>query len=170
MQITVRSTTMKHVILHSGHVLFNALIKRKGFAPGEKVPVQVSVINKTSAELTPRVTLVQTQNFMCGIRNRFTFAEKPVLGQPIAAHNELVQDIDVVIPENEMLTIRDTVVSVEYTVHCTLDIPHSFDLHVDLPIVVTSSRHIPDLIELVEELEKKEAENPKRRDTLSSVL
>lgn len=42
------------------------------------------------------------------------------------------------IPKDIPLTIKSELISVKYLIHVTLDIPHATDVHVNLPIAVTT--------------------------------
>lgn len=121
----------------------HASIGQKGFAPGETIAVHVWVDNKTSAKLVPRVSLHQTQIYMCGARHKTietTLSNDPILGSEIQSHAEAVEVLHVKVPSDESLTIKSSVITVKYFIHVTLDIPHSFDLHINLPVVITSAR------------------------------
>ena len=123
----------------------NASIGRKGFAPGETVQVHVSVNNKTGTKITPRISLHQTQIYMCGARHKTietTLNNDPIVGTEIEAHSDAVEVLNIKVPSDESLTIKSSVITVKYFIHVTLDIPHSFDLHINLPIVITSARVI----------------------------
>ena len=138
----------KNVILHSGKVAMHASIGRKGFAPGESISVHISVDNKSSAKLVPRISLHQIQIYMCGSRHKTietTLSNDPIIGTEIEPHSEAVEVLHVKIPSDESLSIKSSVITVKYFVHVTLDIPHSFDLHINLPIVLTSSGIIEEL-------------------------
>src|SRR5699024_1485775 len=99
--------------------------------------------NATNVAVTPRVSLHQVQIFTCGsrhkaIENRFP-ADDSIVGvevAPGAKKNE--QLLAVPIPEAENLTIKSIHISVKYFVEVALAIPHSPDLHVNLPVVITS--------------------------------
>ena len=70
-------------------------------------------------------------------------AEKPlteaVEGEEVAAHT-IVEDgvIAVKIPVNIPLSIKSDLITLKYFVHVTLDIPFATDIHVNLPVIVTS--------------------------------
>lgn len=69
----------------------------------------------------------------------------PIVGKEIAGHSEATEILSVRIPSDESLTIKSAVITVKYYVHVTLDIPHSLDLHLNLPIVVTSTKLIDEM-------------------------
>lgn len=128
----------------------HASIGRKGFAPGEKITVHLGIDNRTNTKVTPRLNLYQVQIYMSGVRHKTIesiLTEEPVVGPEIEPHKEEEALLVVKIPSDEALSIKSSVITVKYFVHVTLGIPHSFDLHVNLPIVVTSRRVIEDLRE-----------------------
>lgn len=122
---------------------------RKGFAPGESISVHVSVNNKTGVAVKPRISLHQVQIFMCDSRHKTvetTFPEDdPVLGTEVEPHSEAVEVLHLKVPADESLTIKSSVITVKYFVHVTLDIPHSLDLHINLPVVLTSAAVLQEL-------------------------
>jgi len=123
----------------------HASIGRKGFYPGETITVHIAVDNKTNTKVTPRISLHQVQIFMCDSRHKTietTMTEAPIIGAEVAAHSYEDELLDVTIPSAESLTIKSSVITVKYFVHVTLDVPHAFDLHVNLPVVVTSRKVI----------------------------
>jgi len=141
LMITVGGTVEKSVLLHGGKVSLHASIDRKGYAPGETISVHVSVNNGTTARLIPRVSLHQVQIYMCGHRHKTiesVMSQEPITGAEIEPHNQSEERLKVAIPTNEALSIKSSVITVKYFVHVTLDIPHSFDLHVNLPVVLTA--------------------------------
>jgi hypothetical protein len=71
-----------------------------------------------------------------------TMGEEPVVGAEIAPHSAVEEVLNVLIPTDESLSIKSSVITVKYFVHVTLDIPHSFDLHINLPVVLTSAKVI----------------------------
>ena len=147
-QVTVGGTAEKSVLLHGGMVSLHASIGRKGFAQGETITVHVAVDNDTSAKVKPSILLQQVQIYMCHSRHKTiesTMSDEPIVGREIEPHSYMEEMIGVKIPSDESLTIKSTVITVKYYVHVTLDIPHSLDLHVILPVVVTSRKVIDEL-------------------------
>jgi len=130
-------------LIHGGELQMHASISRKGFAPGELLPVHICVQNAALTKVTPRITLRQVQIFMCGTRHKAiesTINYEAVIGEPIGSHSEAQQELRIAIPADESLSIKSSVITVKYFVHVTLDIPHSLDLHIDLPVVLTSPK------------------------------
>ena len=52
---------------------------------------------------------------------------------------ENIDSISILISEDIPLSIKCPIITVKYFIHVTLDIPHSIDLHLNLPIVVTNN-------------------------------
>ena len=161
LMVSIDGSAEKSVLLHLGGIVrMHASIGRKGFAPGETITVHISVDNRlthTSTSVTPRIHLYQVQIFMSEIRHKTIEKElniEPIIGKAIAPsenNNKHVKDadneqlLDVMIPLNESLTIKSELITVKYFVRVTLDIPNSFDLHISLPIVVTSDKILEQL-------------------------
>lgn len=126
----------------------HASIGRKGFAPGETVTVHVHVDNKTNTKVTPRISLHQVQIYMCGTGHKThekVLTEEPIKGTEIAAHTQVEELLTMELPEKESLSIKSSLITVKYFIRVTLDIPHAFDLHVNLPIVLTTEAVIEEL-------------------------
>src|SRR5699024_4752950 len=123
----------------------HASIGRKGFAPGETITVHVAVDNKTTAKVTPRISLHQVQIYMCGSRHKTidtTMSEEPIVSKEIEPHTSVEELLKWKINSKDPLSIKSSIITVKYYVHVTLAIPHSFDLHINLPVVVTSRKVI----------------------------
>lgn len=97
--------------------------------------------NNSSANVKPRVTFYQTQIYMTGERHKTVenSLTEAVDGDEVPAHS-LVEDgsILVKIPVNIPLSIKSDLITLKYFVHVTLDIPLATDIHVNLPVIVTS--------------------------------
>lgn len=148
MQITVGSTVEKSVLLHPGKVWMHATVARKGWAPGETINVHVTVNNNCQAKVCPRVSLYQVQIYMCGTRHKTIqniLNDEPVVGQLVESGKESTQILSLKVPKDESLTIKSSVITVKYFLHVTLDIPHSLDLHLNLPIILSSTKVIQEL-------------------------
>ena len=77
---------------------------------------------------------------MCGERHKASQLPllEAVVGQSVEKQSNSEQVLNVPLPETACLTIKSEVISVKYFLHVTLDIPHAFDVHVNLPFVVTT--------------------------------
>lgn len=135
--------------MHNGKVSLSASIGRKGFAPGESITVHVVVDNQTNTGVTPRIALNQVQIYQCGIKlkvqDNSVDNANPVIGTAVGPGTQTEELLSVTISPNEALSIKSQLITVKYFVHVTLDIPHSVDLHLKLPVVVTSQLIIDNL-------------------------
>ena len=114
----------------------HTFIQRKGYYPGESIELIIDIQNESSVEATPRATLYQTQVYMCGQRHR---ASNVALTSPVVGkHSNNEQIIGIPIPKDVSLSIKSDLISIKYFIHVTLDIPHAFDIHANLPFVVTN--------------------------------
>ena len=107
---------------------------------GETIEIQCDVFNDSSTETTPRATLYQTQVYLFGERHKafqIPFSD-PVVGQPVPKNTNAMEFMKITLPKPTSLSIKSELISVKYLIHVTLDIPHAFDIHVNLPFVVTT--------------------------------
>lgn len=91
--------------------------------------------------MKPRVSFYQTQIYMTGERHKTVenSLTEAVEGDEVLSHT-LIEDaaIPVAIPVNIPLSIKSELITLKYFVHVTLDIPLATDIHVNLPVIVTS--------------------------------
>jgi hypothetical protein len=127
--------------LNSGNVHLFAALSRKGWSPGETIRLDVTVINESGSKLIPRATIYETRVFLA--KNRHHSIEKhydAVQGEPVVKGRPGIQQLMLLLPEQCPLTIKNELMVVKYFVHVTLDIPLELDLHINLPIIVTTRR------------------------------
>ncbi|CAG2163301.1 unnamed protein product [Oppiella nova] len=145
----------------SGSIALYTSLARKGY-----LPVLCYVANKSTVEVTPRATLYQIRVYQCGechkavdrvltehiIGNKMAsnanntdIIHVPIpktaslsIKSDMASNANNTDIIHVPIPKTASLSIKSDVISVKYVVHVTLDIPHAVDLHISLPIIVTT--------------------------------
>jgi len=124
----------------SGSIAFHTSLSRKGYLPGETIEVHCYVANKSTVEVTPRATLYQTLIYQCGECHKAVdrVLTEHIIGNKMASNANNTDIIHVPIPKSASLSIKTDVISVKYVVHVTLDIPHAVDLHINLPIIVTT--------------------------------
>ena len=107
---------------------------------GELLELHTTIDNQSTVEAAPRASLYQTQIYMCGERHKAV--EIPItnsiIGKKVAKKENFTETIFIPTPKELPLTIKSALISVKYFVHVTLDIPHSFDIHVNVPIVMTN--------------------------------
>ncbi|CAG2114742.1 unnamed protein product [Medioppia subpectinata] len=141
LNISVGGTAEKDLsIFGSGTLSLSANVVKKGFTAGEVIEVQCSVENQSSVDVVPRVTLYQTQIYMCGERHKSleVALTEPIVGHKVKSETDGAEIISVPIPQEASLSIKSPIISIKYFVHITLDIPHAIDLHINLPIIVTN--------------------------------
>ena len=102
--------------------------------------MQCDVFNESSVECTPRATLYQTQVYMRGdVQKASQLAiSEAVVGEKAEKHKNVGQILAIPIPQDIFLSIKSEIIAVKYFIHVTLDIPHAFDIHLNLPFVVTT--------------------------------
>ncbi|CAG2174531.1 unnamed protein product [Oppiella nova] len=83
-------------------------IERRAYYPGEVIPVVCNVGNQSSTRVIPRVTLRQTQTYI------------------------------VPIPADVAISGDCPILMVTYDLHLTADIPSARDLHVNIPVIITT--------------------------------
>lgn len=97
--------------------------------------------NCSSANVKPRATFYQTQIYMTGERHKTVenSLTEAIEGDEVAAHT-LVDGgtLTVPIPVNIPLSIKSELITLKYFLHVTLDIPLATDIHVNLPVIITS--------------------------------
>ncbi|CAG2168306.1 unnamed protein product [Oppiella nova] len=123
-----------------GIIRLHTSLVKKGFAPGDTIALHCTVENHSTVDATPRVTLYETQVYMCGERHKSLqgAVAGPVLGHTVGQQTCDTQTVFVAIPATASLSIRSWIVSVKYMIHVTLDIPYTHDMHVNLPVVVVN--------------------------------
>ena len=112
---------------------------------GEIIELNCVIVNSSTVSVTPKATFYQTQILIFDNRHKTvqtTF--EPTIGTQVEAigASELkvknAQTLLLIIPQSIPLSIKSSILTVKYFVDVTLDIPHSFDLHINLPIIITT--------------------------------
>ncbi|CAG2163523.1 unnamed protein product [Oppiella nova] len=113
---------------------------RKGYLAGESIEIHCSVDNSSTVSVTPRASLYQIQIFMSGDKHKTieTLLCEPILGSIISAGHKEEEVLRLTIPDNSVLSMKSSIITVKYFIHVTLDIPYTIDLHLNLPIVITN--------------------------------
>lgn len=106
---------------------------------GELIPINCSITNTTTTRVTPRATLKQTQTFMAEGKTKIKEIKYlRVEGSLIEPGLTNVQTLMVPIPANIQLSIECPLIINSYEIHLTTEIPSAMNLHIDLPIVITT--------------------------------
>ncbi|XP_046913991.1 arrestin domain-containing protein 3 isoform X4 [Dermatophagoides farinae] len=125
----------------SGRITMQATLRKKGYFRGEDLIVDYVIDNCSTATVKPRVTLFQTQIYMTGERHKTVESSltEAVEGDEIGAHT-LVDDgnLTVAIPVDIPLSIKSEYITLKYFLHLTLDIPLAIDIHINLPLTITT--------------------------------
>ena len=107
---------------------------------GETIVLHCDVANDSSVETTPRATLYQMRIFLFGERHTGSqqAITEHIVGKKIDKHSRASEILAIPVPNDIPLSIKTDLISVKYFLHVTLDIPHAIDLHVNLPILITT--------------------------------
>ena len=63
---------------------------------------------------------------------------QPIVGKTVLKKTNITEIIIIPLPEDLSLSIKSPLISVKYFIHVTLDIPHAFNLDVNVPIVIAN--------------------------------
>ena len=107
---------------------------------GHPLEVDCFIWNESSLDVKPRVTLYQTQVYVCGERHKAVDVAltEALVGQVVKGSAKCRESFSLVIPDGLPLSFKSGLISVKYFAHLTLDIPYAIDLHINLPIVITT--------------------------------
>jgi hypothetical protein len=143
LNLSIGCSKEKHLGILSlgrGHLTLYASLSKKGWYPGEMIELHCTVDNSSTLDATPKATLYQTQIYMCEERHkaRQVALTDDVVGKKVDEKTNFTETLLIKLPEDTPLTIKSAIISVKYFLHVTLDIPHAFDIHVNVPLVVTA--------------------------------
>lgn len=121
-----------------GLVSLSAKIDRKGYTPGEVIPVFAEIHNSSTRPVLPRAAVVQTQTFMArGARKQKRVVVASVAGEPVGAgHRALWHGRALRIPPVGPSILRCRVLHVDYSLKVCVDIPGTSKLLLELPLVI----------------------------------
>ena len=90
------------------------------------------------------MTLYQTKVYLFGERHKayMNAITEPVVGQKVHKHSKGNEVLAIAIPKDIPLTIKSELIAVKYSIDVTLDIPHAFDIHMNLPIILSTQSAI----------------------------
>lgn len=125
----------------SGKITMQATLRKKGYYRGEELIVDYVIDNCSTATVKPRVTFFQTQIYMTGERHKTVESSltEAIEGDEIGSHT-MIDDgnLTVTIPVDIPLSIKSEYITLKYFLHLTLDIPLAIDIHINLPVVITT--------------------------------
>ncbi|XP_058513929.1 arrestin domain-containing protein 2 isoform X1 [Ochotona princeps] len=121
-----------------GLVSLTAKIDRKGYTPGEVIPVFAEIDNSSTRPVLPRAAVVQTQTFMArGARKQKHVVVASVAGEPVGAgRRALWHGRALRIPPVGPSILRCRVLHVDYSLKVCVDIPGTSKLLLELPLVI----------------------------------
>ncbi|XP_029074789.1 arrestin domain-containing protein 2 isoform X3 [Monodon monoceros] len=121
-----------------GLVSLSAKIDRKGYTPGEVIPVFAEIDNGSTRPVLPRAAVVQTQTFMArGARKQKRAVVASLSGEPVGpGRRALWQGRALRIPPVGPSILHCRVLHVDYTLKVCVDIPGSSKLLLELPLVI----------------------------------
>lgn len=121
-----------------GLVSLSAKIERKGYTPGEAIPIFAEIDNSSSKPVQPRAALVQTQTFGArGARKQKHVVVARLGGEAVApGRRALWQGRALHIPPVGPSILGCRVLHVEYTLKVCVDIPGTSKLLLELPLVI----------------------------------
>ncbi|XP_008822793.1 arrestin domain-containing protein 2 isoform X2 [Nannospalax galili] len=121
-----------------GLVSLSAKIDRKGYTPGEVIPIFAEIDNGSTRPVQPRAALMQTQTFMArGARKQKRMAVASMAGEPVAPGcRALWPGRALRIPPVGPSILHCRVLSVDYSLKVCVDIPGSSKLLLELPLVI----------------------------------
>ncbi|XP_019368724.1 PREDICTED: arrestin domain-containing protein 2, partial [Gavialis gangeticus] len=121
-----------------GQVSVTAKIDRKGYTPGEVIPIFAEIDNGTSRAVVPRAAIIQTQTFVArGIKKQKTVVVASMAGDPVAAgKRDVWHGRALKIPPVGPSILQCRVLQVEYSLKVCVDIPGTSKLLLELPLVI----------------------------------
>ncbi|XP_069445172.1 arrestin domain-containing protein 2 isoform X1 [Ovis canadensis] len=121
-----------------GLVSLSAKIDRKGYTPGEVIPVFAEIDNGSTRPVLPRAAVIQTQTFMArGARKQKRAVVASLSGEPVGpGRRALWQGRALRIPPVGPSILHCRVLHVDYALKVCVDIPGSSKLLLELPLVI----------------------------------
>uniref|UniRef100_G3TVB6 Arrestin domain containing 2 n=1 Tax=Loxodonta africana TaxID=9785 RepID=G3TVB6_LOXAF len=123
---------------NQGLVSLSVKIDRKGYTPGEVIPVFAEIDNGTTRPVLPRAAVVQTQTFMArGARKQKRAVVASLVGEPVGPRRRtLWQGRALRIPPVGPSILHCRVLHVDYALKVCVDIPGTSKLLLELPLVI----------------------------------
>ncbi|XP_027443077.1 arrestin domain-containing protein 2 isoform X1 [Zalophus californianus] len=121
-----------------GLVSLSAKIDRKGYTPGEVIPVFAEIDNGSTRPVLPRAAVVQTQTFMArGACKQKRAVVASLAGEPVGpGRRALWQGRALRIPPVGPSILQCRVLHVDYSLKVCVDIPGTSKLLLELPLVI----------------------------------
>ncbi|KAM6395848.1 arrestin domain-containing protein 2 isoform 2-T2 [Rhynochetos jubatus] len=121
-----------------GQVSVTAKIDRKGYTPGEVIPIFAEIDNCTSRAVVPKAAIIQTQTFIArGTKKQKKSVVTSIVGDSIAAgKREVWHGRALKIPPVGPSILHCRIIQVEYSLKVCVDIPGTSKLLLELPLVI----------------------------------
>ncbi|XP_062411633.1 arrestin domain-containing protein 2 isoform X2 [Sardina pilchardus] len=121
-----------------GQVSVTAKIDRKGYTPGEVIPVFAEFDNATSRSVVPKAYITQTQTFIArGTMKQKRAVVATLCGDPVGAQRrETWHGRAIKIPPVGPSILQCRIIKVEYTLKVCVDVPGTSKLFLELPLVM----------------------------------
>uniref|UniRef100_A0A8C9DV54 Arrestin domain containing 2 n=1 Tax=Prolemur simus TaxID=1328070 RepID=A0A8C9DV54_PROSS len=137
-QAGAREKVARSWYYNRGLVSLSAKIDRKGYTPGEVIPIFAEIDNNSTRPVLPRAAVVQTQTFMArGARKQKRAVVANLAGEPVGpGRRALWQGRALRIPPVGPSILHCRVLHVDYTLKVCVDIPGTSKLLLELPLVI----------------------------------
>ncbi|XP_069332318.1 arrestin domain-containing protein 2 isoform X2 [Eulemur rufifrons] len=137
-QAGAREKVARSWYYNRGLVSLSAKIDRKGYTPGEVIPIFAEIDNSSTRPVQPRAAVVQTQTFMArGARKQKRAVVASLAGEPVGpGRRALWQGRALRIPPVGPSILHCRVLHVDYTLKVCVDIPGTSKLLLELPLVI----------------------------------
>ncbi|XP_029820216.1 arrestin domain-containing protein 2 isoform X2 [Manacus vitellinus] len=121
-----------------GQVSVTAKIDRKGYTPGEVIPIFAEIDNCTSRAVVPKAAIIQTQTFIArGTKKQKRSVVTSITGDSIpAGKREVWHGRALKIPPVGPSILQCRILQVEYSLKVCVDIPGTSKLLLELPLVI----------------------------------
>ncbi|XP_009696231.1 PREDICTED: arrestin domain-containing protein 2, partial [Cariama cristata] len=121
-----------------GQVSVTAKIDRKGYTPGEVIPIFAEIDNCTTRAVVPKAAIIQTQTFIArGTKKQKSSVVTSIVGDSIAAgKREVWHGRALKIPPVGPSILQCRIIQVEYSLKVCVDIPGTSKLLLELPLVI----------------------------------
>ncbi|XP_032638743.1 arrestin domain-containing protein 2 isoform X2 [Chelonoidis abingdonii] len=121
-----------------GLVSISAKIDRKGYTPGEVIPIFAEIDNCSTCTVVPKAAIIQTQTFIArGAKKQKKSVVASIAGDSIAAgKREVWHGRALKIPPVGPSILQCRIIRVEYALKVCVDIPGTSKLLLELPLVI----------------------------------
>ena len=110
------------------------------------MPIELHIINQSPHKVSSIATLYQVQCFFC--QNRQHLVEhhfEEISGSTVLKGRDTRETIQLTIPDACIVSFKTPIIMVSYFIHLTLHITKSVDLHLNLPIIITTKKLLLEL-------------------------